>query len=88
MLLLQSHKPPLLYVLSNRRCYWSSRVLASVSCLHSVLLQHLQSAGPLNYKLIAGLRKLQREAEIIAELLNIAAEQSAPEIEHSTLLSQ
>ena len=40
--------------------------------------QHLQSAGPLNYKLRTGLLKLQQEAEIIAELLNIAAEPDIP----------
>ena len=40
--------------------------------------QHLQSAGPLNYKLRTGLLKLQQEAEIIAELLNIAAEPDVP----------
>ncbi|XP_064384276.1 RIPOR family member 3-like [Halichondria panicea] len=42
------------------------------------LLQHLQSAGPLNYKLRTGLLKLQQEAEILAELLNIAAEPDVP----------
>ena len=40
MLLLQSHKPSLLYVLSNRRYYWSSKGLAFVLCLHSVLSSH------------------------------------------------
>lgn len=38
------------------------------------LLVHLQSCGPLKYKLSTSLRKLQREAEVISELLNFAAE--------------
>ena len=47
-------------------------------------VQHLHSSGPLKYKLSTSLRKLLREAEIISELLNIAAEpKNTPTIDHS-----
>ena len=62
--------------------------MASVACDFSHHTQHLQSAGPLNYKLTSGLRKLHHEATVIAELLNIAADPTAPpKLEHSELLS-
>ena len=46
--------------------------------------QHLQSSGPVKYKLLSSLKKLQQEAEVISELLNIAAESSVnPQLDQS-----
>ena len=38
------------------------------------LLQHLQASGPLSLRLSSGLQKLQWEAEVMSELLNMAAD--------------
>lgn len=45
-----------------------------VYCDH--LLQNLHSSGPLKYRLTSSLKKLQQEAGVIAELLNLAADPS------------
>ena len=47
-------------------------------------MQHLHSSGPLKYRLSASLKKLQQEAEIISELLNIAADPSDPPQVHQS----
>lgn len=50
-------------------------------------MQHLHSSGPLKYKLSSALKKLQREAEVISELLNIAAEPAdTPQVHQSKLV--
>ncbi len=60
------------------KIFFFNALWSSAHWLYVYPLQHLQSAGPLNYKLRTGLLKLQQEAEILAELLNIAADPDTP----------
>ena len=42
------------------------------------LLQRLQASGPLTVRLSSGLARLQREADVVAQLLDMAAEPDTP----------
>lgn len=51
-----------------------------------ILISFLQSSGPLNVRLTRGLQGLQQEGEIVAQLLNMAAEtENALDLEQGKL---
>lgn len=74
------HEP--LVVKESTGCPSIDRVLLQHLLHCEYLLQHLQAQGPLNVKLSIGLKKLFQEAEVVREVLNMAADpDNMPKVE-------